>query len=286
MRSFPLLGLGIFALSVAAFTACDSVDQNTQTALNTGSGNTKCPFGMPQYKIECCTADGQLNTQLCSNPDTLLDDPLKNTIANGANDITTGAGSLDNARALLGVPREALGSDFGGGLATLANRAIGGATDGGGTPLAQASTLPSSTTDSPNGGLPGSNGGASIAGAGGSLGPPGGEAPAYTPNKDGGPTYAGGGAQGGPTADPQNFFGDLASGGSREPAAQNAAFARGQGPRTMGTADPEDYFTRVSLDESIFKIVTRRYRAKATAWAISQSDATFQQAAQTAVPKR
>ena len=36
--------------------------------------------------------------------------------------------------------------------------------------------------------------------------------------------------------------------------------------KVMGTDDPDDYFTRLGLADSLFKIVERRYRQKSTAW--------------------
>jgi|GEM_PF-6263787 len=36
----------------------------------------------------------------------------------------------------------------------------------------------------------------------------------------------------------------------------------------MGSADPEDYFSRIGLDESLFKKVERRYNQKATNWVL------------------
>ena len=49
--------------------------------------------------------------------------------------------------------------------------------------------------------------------------------------------------------------------GSKEDAgdAGVSAFAPGQ-------KDPEDYFTRTALDESLFKIVEKRYQAKSRDW--------------------
>ena len=53
----------------------------------------------------------------------------------------------------------------------------------------------------------------------------------------------------------------------------------------MGTLDPDDYFTRVGLDDNIFKIVSRRYRQKAFNWATVQVQANFQNASQAAAKK-
>ncbi|MCM2279628.1 MAG: hypothetical protein NDJ89_16255 [Oligoflexia bacterium] len=47
----------------------------------------------------------------------------------------------------------------------------------------------------------------------------------------------------------------------RDPASMNA----------MGSADPEDYFSRVKPGDSIFKVVERRYTSKAQNWALSDA---------------
>ena len=40
------------------------------------------------------------------------------------------------------------------------------------------------------------------------------------------------------------------------------------GLNPQGTADPDDYFTRIGVDDSIFKKVERRYEQTATSWAL------------------
>jgi len=41
----------------------------------------------------------------------------------------------------------------------------------------------------------------------------------------------------------------------------------------QGSEDPNDYFTRLGLEDDLFKIVERRYRNQAVAWAKNDSDA-------------
>jgi hypothetical protein len=46
--------------------------------------------------------------------------------------------------------------------------------------------------------------------------------------------------------------------------------ASGANAKTAGTTDPEDYFTRTGLGESLFKTVERKYREKSRTWASTE----------------
>lgn len=81
--------------------------------------------------------------------------------------------------------------------------------------------------------------------------------------------YSGGG--GGAQAGSSNGspFGDLfGGGGSNAPVAGAATLGFGPGDlgamRASGSADPEDYFTRLGVDESLFKVVEKKYKQAET----------------------
>jgi hypothetical protein len=178
--------------------------------------------------------------------------------------------------------------------ATLAGNKVG---------TSDAITDATTPTGSPNGATGKTGGGQAPSGQGGSgpsifgsgsgskelafAGGGGGEAASAGDGKGKGQTY--GGAGGKPAADPgavepSSFFGEL--NGERNPAGQDTQFGAAlDGTKTMGTADPDDYFTRVGLDDNIFRIVSRRYRAKAFSWASVQSQANFQEASHATVKK-
>ncbi|MEK7692191.1 MAG: hypothetical protein AAB425_14340 [Bdellovibrionota bacterium] len=54
--------------------------------------------------------------------------------------------------------------------------------------------------------------------------------------------------------------------GSGSTVTELSAGVNGAGGDVAGTPDPEDYFTRVGLEDDLFKIVEKRYRATTTAW--------------------
>jgi len=214
-----------------------------------------------------------------------MSDALKNALANGGDDMNGGAGSLDNARALLGIQKEAIDPKLGGNLALLAGR--GGEATPEGTPTSTPTSSPATASSANRAPTGNDSGGVSVGTGAQNTNAAPGAISAFSPAAEGSPTYGGGTPPpGSPTTDPSAFFGNLETGGSREPGSAGAAFARAEGPRPMNGIDPEDYFTRVGLDDSIFKIVSRRYRAKAFSWATVQSQATFQEATRSVVQKR
>ena len=55
---------------------------------------------------------------------------------------------------------------------------------------------------------------------------------------------------------------------ARAPGADSVSFGAGENSvNPIGSADPADYFAKLGLDESIFKVVERRYRTKSMDWA-------------------
>jgi len=57
------------------------------------------------------------------------------------------------------------------------------------------------------------------------------------------------------------------SGGGAAGPAELGFGAREDGTNPLGSADPEDYFTRTDLFANLFKVIEKRYRNKATDWA-------------------
>lgn len=92
----------------------------------------------------------------------------------------------------------------------------------------------------------------------------------------GGGAVGGSGGGGG-----RGAFGELFGGGSNDSAggsSQSVSFGHAGGEvNPFGSADPGDYFTRLGMDDNLFKIVERRYRNKAGAWARVDNDTVGRQ---------
>jgi hypothetical protein len=73
----------------------------------------------------------------------------------------------------------------------------------------------------------------------------------------------GSGSGGGSTASA-----DFANGGG---SASGSEGANGDGVSAMGSPDPDDYFARINIDESLFKKVERRYTDQAENWALADA---------------
>jgi hypothetical protein len=84
---------------------------------------------------------------------------------------------------------------------------------------------------------------------------------AATGLQDGGAYSGGGGA--GARGGGWSTGGEVAITGAR---ATHGEFGNGAGVNPMGSEDPMDYFARLSLGDSLFKIVERRYQAKQVSW--------------------
>lgn len=86
-------------------------------------------------------------------------------------------------------------------------------------------------------------------------------------------TYSAGGGRR-PSKRGSNLFG-MPGGGVAPSDAQTTAMefgARGpSGENPLGSADPDDYFSRIGVDWSLFKIVERRYQEKANGWALQKA---------------
>jgi hypothetical protein len=80
----------------------------------------------------------------------------------------------------------------------------------------------------------------------------------------GGPAGRGSGGSGG-------FRNDVAVGdGENKGVEFGAKSAADDGIHALGTADPENYFTRINLDQNLFKIVHDRYQNKAGGWILQK----------------
>lgn len=140
----------------------------------------------------------------------------------------------------------------GGGNGNNVNNGMGGSGSnslGFGTPLANAKGDGSSEDGSTPGLYENSGGNGAYSAGGGGAGMGGGG----TGNTGFGfatSGYGGAGA-GGANANGSLSFGDDSAQGGMD---------------VMGSEDPEDYFARTNLDESLFKIVEKRYRSKSTDW--------------------
>ena len=86
------------------------------------------------------------------------------------------------------------------------------------------------------------------------------------PNDEGGASYSSGGAGG---ADRSKLGGSAGTSVSANGGATgNESFGGGSKDSevVMRSEDPEDYFTKIELDQSIFKIVHARYQVKSSQW--------------------
>jgi hypothetical protein len=308
----------VVSLLVSGCFGGGGVDENTPTSIV--AQGARCPWGMPQFKVECCTADGQLNTEICTDPNTLASEAVTTALGNTADNLDSGSLSLHGASELLGVDPSQLdltgGMDGGG---TLSNTSAALASTGGGTsigginsangygalsngsrapqnPSGDGGTIANSAGDrSPASGVDtastpsmfGSNTASNSPAPGGGGAAPGTDSGAAalgtTPSSGGkgglpaagGTQYAalgtgvfgagaGNGQDGGTVA-----FGGLGAADRGPAGAGDQAFSGSQGPNPVGSEDPSDYFTRVGMDDSLFKIVTRRYRERASAWALT-----------------
>lgn len=147
-----------------------------------------------------------------------------------------------------GTPGTNAGAAAGGGAANVATNAGGDASLGAG-----GSTTPSADGSGANGG--GAAGVAMAASAGGTYsGGAGGPKPA------GGAGGLGGGAFG--------AMGARIDGSNIEKETTIGRTNSGPEVDAMAGDDPDNYFTRIDLGSNLFKIVEKRYRAKATQWAI------------------
>ncbi|HLD98723.1 MAG TPA: hypothetical protein VJB59_00600 [Bdellovibrionota bacterium] len=94
-----------------------------------------------------------------------------------------------------------------------------------------------------------------------------------------GPAYAA--AKAGLSGQRSGLFGRIGFGGSDSAeagrdggAVESQSFGKtSDGTSVLLDADPDDYFTRARIEDSIFKIVERRYRTKAQHWAVVPLDA-------------
>jgi hypothetical protein len=269
----PGLGSGAFLA-----TGCAEA-QKAQNPLNTGK-DPSCP-PTTEDKICCELANGISvpNPPNCSS----------NTPGGGGAGIALGTGATagNTAGNALGAAQDLTGgrgtNQSTGGMAQGQSATAGDMTSGTGggakTNLANQGGLPAPTTSGnrSNSGIGGGagNNGFSLDGSNvqtkPSQDPSGGAAPPTTAdansagvmsNSNGGAGLAGAdgnpyGRHGGPGIDaPEKASGEVVL----------AADASGANGKEQGSDDPADYFTRVGLEDSIFKVVERRYREKSMNW--------------------
>ena len=89
--------------------------------------------------------------------------------------------------------------------------------------------------------------------------------PTNLASPDTGSAYSGGSAATAGGSAGMGFNGNR--GLSADGGTMNFAGESSGGVNPIGSDDPQDYFTRLGLGENLFKIITRKYRAKATDWA-------------------
>ena len=88
-----------------------------------------------------------------------------------------------------------------------------------------------------------------------------------TPGYEGGPAAAAGGDGG--SANPFGYSGnDGSAAGGSNTLELGSGTDQGAAVDAMANGDPEDYFTRLDLNDNLFKIVERRYGQKAMTWAV------------------
>lgn len=87
---------------------------------------------------------------------------------------------------------------------------------------------------------------------------------------------AGGGGAGGSGSGSgfSDLFGQSGAGGAGggDPSRQDRFSAGMDDVNPVGSEDPGDYFTRLGMSDSLFKIVERRYRNKAVVWSRNAAD--------------
>lgn len=261
-------------------------DSQPKTDTNQGS----CPSaanggGLQSLPSSCCNSSGiQVSfTGQCASTNNATDPATNGAVNNGAAAANSGQTAL-NASGALGQGNA--GNTKTGGLQTAA--ALGGdvarsllpPNGSGSQPQALANL---NRNDQSGGGSGGGGGGAGDSGGlklgSGDTAPMGSEA-SPTPagaSGDQGALYSGGGGGAGANqngkSDPMasllaGFRGPAGEGGSVGSASVDLRAGAGNGTSTLGTADPQDYFTRVDLKDSLFKVVEKRYRQKATSWAL------------------
>ncbi|MGZ3698500.1 MAG: hypothetical protein ACXWP5_10220, partial [Bdellovibrionota bacterium] len=96
-----------------------------------------------------------------------------------------------------------------------------------------------------------------------------------------GSAYSSGGGAGAATAGGSDPFGrrtaSVDGGNTGDVAFGNSGDFGGKGKdgNAMGSEDPDDYFTRIGLGESLFKKVEKKYNEKAGSWALIEANAVL-----------
>lgn len=279
------IGVAIYALA----SGCGG-QKNYPTAPSVANGANLCPANVGGTPNSCCTGGTLIMPPPAGCPNPVVGGGgIKGTLAQGA--IAAGAtvGNSGNASGL------ATGSGNSGQFANMSAATAGGTmittapVNPAAAGAATANPLQSASGGGGGAGSGAGNGGAANFGSLGTGKTAAAEMPAapQDPNPDvAGSTFGGGGGAGGggkaggdSGANPfASLFGGAggAGGGAGAAGARELGFGNRAPASTMGTADPADYFSRIDLNDNLFKRVESRYRDKQMAWAMSQAQGQAQ----------
>ena len=262
---------GALVLGIVALFHCGS--QNTQLITN------GCPASIANSTVKldesCCDSHGipiiPAPSNKCTGVQDASDPVITSTLTHAAQNGKSVATNLDNAAALVGTTLDAQT----GGLLPVTSQALDGNTIANlaKTPLGQKLNGPelSSHKKSGSGSSNNSNNSGTASKFGNAF-----TAPGPSPSPDsaaffsaGAYTGAGsaGGAEEGGTGRPVFPSWGNMKGGIDGQAGGAMDFGANGDVNPLACEDPENYFTLLNLNDSLFKIVERRYRTKALSWA-------------------
>jgi hypothetical protein len=262
--------------SIYLFSCGNAANLPSASSVSPGAG---CPAGIGGMDASCCDTTGAV----IAPPTSTACGLLVPGVGGVTNPINGGASAGNSVGQTTGAAANLVGGQgIGNGLANESAATAGGISPsvaglGANIPL-QTSGL--GVTTSGNAGGSGNEGPGSGDGSGSVA-----TAPAGAPSSTVDPNalangasaatsaqYAGGGAGGGllPNgAHATGFqFGNGFANGDGSGAAGSAeiAFGAQRNPAAMAGEDPSDYFTRIGLDDSLFKKVEKRYRSTSANW--------------------
>jgi hypothetical protein len=288
-RQIRLSASLVYGASFASFaglallvSACGG-GSNVASVGSTDPGTSACPAGVGGLPTGCCDSTGVAITP----PPAGVTGCSTTTPGTGPIATTggTGAGSAGGATTDLGTAQNLVGGSPATGItpqyagATAGQIAPAAAQLAAAVPATAASVLPTTATAGSAGGS-GSGSGSGL--DDGSMTTAAASDPGNSPTISGATAadapYVsnGGGAPGGTTASTGKSGFQFGSGfaGPEGTGAADVAFGNGSSVDPMASGDPQDYFTRIGIEDSIFKKVERRYRDTSVKWASVQPTET------------
>jgi hypothetical protein len=263
------INFNLASLFVTALLATGCGGGSNMPSVGSTAGATQCPAGIGGMPASCCDATGTIISPIPPGAGCVTGNPGGAPVASsnglGAANAGSSLGDLGNAGTLVGgqspmgtgaaataalPPPTTVNPLSPGALGTALNSGAGSASGGTGSPSGSGTVASGNVTTAPD---PSSSLGPTDPNAGN-----GGQVAAYS--------GAGGGGVLPNGAHETGFhFGNGLTGLSGTSGETSLGAQRNLA--AMGDADPEDYFTRIGLGESIFKKVEKRYRSKSADWA-------------------